>query len=97
MTWWHGMALVLGRGLREQLRSKTFKIVTALMLLLSIGAVLVPKLVTAGPTTYTLATVGPAPAELTASLDAAARATGTPDDIRRSDRRRRGQVRGPAR
>ena len=75
MTWWHGMVLVLGRGLREQLRSKTFKIVTALMLLLSIGAVLVPKLVTAGPTTYTLATVGPAPAPLTTSLDAAARAT----------------------
>src|SRR6478672_7992172 len=76
MTWWHGMALVLGRGLREQLRSKTFKIVTSLMLLLSIGAVLVPKLVTAGPTTYTLATVGPAPAALTTSLDAAAKATG---------------------
>ncbi len=76
MTWWHGMALVLGRGLREQLRSRTFKIVTALMLLLSLGAVIVPKLVTAGPTTYTLATVGPAPAALTTSLDAAAKATG---------------------
>lgn len=74
MTWWHGTALVLGRGLREQLRSRTFKIVTALMLLLSIGAVVVPRLVTGGPTTYTLATVGPAPAQLTASLDVAAKA-----------------------
>jgi len=75
MTWWHGMVLVLGRGLREQLRSRTFKIVTALMLLLSIGAVLVPRLIAGGPTTYTLVTVGPAPAQLTTSLDAAAKAT----------------------
>lgn len=75
MTWWHGMSLVLGRGLREQLRSRTFKIVTGLMLLLSIGAVLVPRLIAGGPTTYTLVTVGPAPAQLATSLDAAAKAT----------------------
>ncbi|WP_330473770.1 ABC transporter permease [Terrabacter sp. C0L_2] len=73
MTWWHGTSLVLGRGLREQLRSKTFKIVTGVLLLLSIGAVVVPRLVTGGPTTYTLATVGRAPVALTTALGAAAR------------------------
>ena len=74
MTWWQGMALVFGRGLREQVHSKTFKIVTSLLLVLSIGVVVVPQLVGGGPTTYTLVTVGTAPAELSTALDAAARA-----------------------
>ena len=73
MSWWQGMGLVYGRGLREQLRSRTFKIVTAVLLLLSIAAVVIPKLVAGGPTTYTLATVGPAPAPVTTTVGAAAR------------------------
>lgn len=76
MSWWHGMGLVYGRGLREQLRSRTFKLVTGLLLLLSIGAVVVPRLISTGPTTYTLATVGPAPAALTTSVTATAQAGG---------------------
>ncbi|WP_374969683.1 ABC transporter permease [Terrabacter sp. BE26] len=73
MSWWQGMGLVYGRGLREQLRSRTFKIVTVVLLLLSTGAVVVPKLVAGGPTTYTLATVGRAPVSVTTTVDAAAR------------------------
>jgi len=73
MSWWHGTALVYGRGLREQLRSRTFKVVTLLLLALSIAAVVVPKLIAGGPTTYTLATVGRAPAALSTTVSAAAR------------------------
>lgn len=76
MSWWHGTALVYGRGLREQLRSRTVRIVTLLLLLLSVGAVVVPKLISSGPTTYTLATVGPAPVALTTTVTASARAGG---------------------
>lgn len=74
MTWWQGTALVLERGLREQVRSKWFRIVTALLLLVSLGVVIVPQLTGGGPTTYTLATVGAPPGELRNALDAAGRA-----------------------
>ncbi|MEW1953034.1 ABC transporter permease [Terrabacter sp. NPDC080008] len=76
MSWRHGMGLVYGRSLREQLRSRTFKIVTTLLLLLSVAAVVVPRLISSGPTTYTLVTVGRAPVTLTTSVTAAARAGG---------------------
>jgi ABC-2 type transport system permease protein len=71
-TWWRGTLLVLERGLVDQLRSKAFKIVTAVLLLVSVGAVVVPQFVGGGGTTYTLATVGAASPELTSLLDASA-------------------------
>jgi ABC-2 type transport system permease protein len=71
-AWWSGTRLVWQRGLAENVRSRTFKIVTPLMLVLSAAAVLLPQLLTGGPTTYTLATVGKPPAALVATLDAAA-------------------------
>jgi ABC-2 type transport system permease protein len=74
-AWWSGTVLVLERSLREQVHSKTFRIVTALLVLVSIGLVTIPQLTGGGPTTYTLATVGRAPAELTSAVDAAARAS----------------------
>jgi ABC-2 type transport system permease protein len=63
---------VAERGILENVRSRTFKVVTALLLAVSIGAVVVPSLIDSGGTTYTLATVGAAPAELGTAIDAAA-------------------------
>lgn len=73
-TWWQGTALVLERSLREQVRSKWFRIVTALLLLAALAVVIVPQLTGGGPPTYTLATVGAAPAELRGALAAAGEA-----------------------
>ena len=70
-AWWQGTRLVAERGLVENLRSRSFKVVTGLLLLISIAAVIVPRLLGGGPTTYTLATVGEAPAAVVAALDAA--------------------------
>jgi ABC-2 type transport system permease protein len=70
-TWWKGTRLVFERGLVENLRSKSFKVVTGLLLLLSIAAVTLPQLFRDDTTTYTLATVGDAPADLVATLNAA--------------------------
>jgi ABC-2 type transport system permease protein len=72
-AWWSGTRLVWERGLVESVRSKTFKIVTAALLALSVGAVILPQILAGGTTTYTLATVGPAPAGIVAALDAAQR------------------------
>jgi ABC-2 type transport system permease protein len=76
LTWWHGAALVFRRAFVENLRSKTFRMVTALLLLASAAAVVVPGLVGGGPQTYTLATVGRASTGLVAALDSAGRAGG---------------------
>ena len=75
-TWLKGTRLVFERGLVENLRSKSFKVVTGLLLLLSIAAVTLPQLFGDDTTTYTLATVGEAPADLVATLDAAGDAGG---------------------
>jgi ABC-2 type transport system permease protein len=75
-AWWSGTWLVWERGLVENVRSKTFKIVTAILLALSVAAVVLPQLLAQGTTTYTLATVGPAPAGIVAALDGAQRAGG---------------------
>jgi len=72
-TWWRGTALVAERGLLENVRSRSFKVVTGLMLLLSVAAVTVPQLVGGDRTTYTIATTGKAPAGIVAALDAAGR------------------------
>ncbi len=74
MTWRDGMWLVARRSLVENLHSRTFKVVTGLLLLLSIGAVVVPQLISEDGTTYTLATVGEAPAPLRSALEAAGQA-----------------------
>lgn len=68
--WWRGTRLVAERGLVENLRSRSFKVVTGLLLLLSAAAVVVPQIIDQG-TSYTLATVAVAPANMKAALDAA--------------------------
>jgi ABC-2 type transport system permease protein len=55
----------------EQFRSRSFKLVTGLLLLISVAAVTVPQIVGDDETTYTLATVGKAPAQLAAVLESA--------------------------
>lgn len=70
-TWWRGAAMVAERGLVEDLRSRTFKIVSGLLLLVSIAAIVVPQVLGGESTTYTLATTGKAPAGMVAVLDAA--------------------------
>jgi ABC-2 type transport system permease protein len=70
-AWWAGTRLVFERGLLEKVRSKTFRIVTALLLVVSVGAVVAQSLANE-TTTYTLATVGLASPDVVAGLDAAA-------------------------
>ena len=72
MTWWRGTALVAERSLLETVRSRAYRLITAVLLLASAAAVLVPHLVLDRPTSYTLATVGTAPAPLRVALSAAA-------------------------
>ncbi|WP_447924518.1 ABC transporter permease [Georgenia muralis] len=82
MTWWTGTRLVAGRAIRENLRSRTFKIVTAFLLLLSVAAVLLPQLLGQDERAFTLATAGEVPAGVAATLDAAARAAAIEVDYR---------------
>ena len=73
-AWVQGARLVCERALLENVRSRTFKLVTGLLLALAIAAVTVPQLLRDDGTTYTLATVGAAPAELVEVLEATAAA-----------------------
>ena len=72
MTWLTGTLLVARRTLVENLRSRAFRVVTGLLLVAAAAAVVLPQVLGGGGTTYTLATVGKAPDQLTAALDAAA-------------------------
>jgi ABC-2 type transport system permease protein len=72
-AWWRGTQLVAGRALGQNLRSRSFKVVTGLLLLLSIAVIVVPRLLTNQVPTYTLATIGTADPALVGQLDAAAR------------------------
>ncbi len=69
--WWRGTSLVAERSLVENLRSRSFKFVTGLLLLLSVVGVVAPQVFDDANPTYTLATVGKAPPELVAALDGA--------------------------
>jgi ABC-2 type transport system permease protein len=70
--WWSGTGLVLRRNLLENLRSRTYKVITGVLLLVSIGVVVLPQVFGDEETTYTLATVGPVPADVEALLEGAA-------------------------
>lgn len=72
-VWWKGARLVFSRALVETLRSRSFKLITGVLLLVSLGAVLVPQLLGQETRTYTVATVGEAPRDLVAALRAAGR------------------------
>ena len=70
-TWWRGTRLVAARALTEQLRSRTFKVVTGLLLVMAVAGITVPQLLGEDDTVYTLTTVGEADPELVQALGAA--------------------------
>ncbi len=70
-TWWAGVRLVAGRSIGEGARSKTLRITTAVLLVIGLGVVFVPRLLAGNQPTYTLATVGEPAAALQARMDAA--------------------------
>lgn len=71
MSWWRGTLIVAERTIRENLRSRSFKVLTLFVVALAIGGITVPQLVGDDDPTYELATVAAAPAALRAALDAA--------------------------
>ena len=68
-SWWQGTRLVAERGLVENFRSRSVKLLTGLLLLMSVAAVVVPQILGNEPTTYTLATAGTVTADMKAALD----------------------------
>lgn len=68
--WWRGTWLVTGRSLREQLRSRSFKVVTGLLLVISAAAVVLPQVIGDDDGRHTLATVGEPDPALAALLEA---------------------------
>ena len=70
-SWWEGTRLVAARALLEGFASRSWRVVTALMLAAGIAAVVLPRVLGGGATTYTLATVGKASAPLVGQLTAA--------------------------
>ncbi len=75
-SWWAGMRLVAGRAIAEGWASRSWRVVTALMLLLGLAVVVVPRIIGEQEARYTLATVGGTSPSLAAPLEAAADAGG---------------------
>lgn len=76
LSWWGGTRLVAARAMAEGFASRSWRVVFGLMLLGGVAAVVIPRVLGANPTQYTLATVGPAQPVLVKQLDVAARAGG---------------------
>jgi ABC-2 type transport system permease protein len=74
--WWAGTRQVAGRAIGDGVGSKSWRAITVVMLLLGTAAVVLPRLLAAGPAEYVLATAPGAPAELAADLQAAGTAAG---------------------
>jgi ABC-2 type transport system permease protein len=71
--WWAGTRLVAGRALAESWGSRSWRIVTLVMLLLGVAVIVVPRLIGQETPTYTIATVAEPSAALQARLTEAAR------------------------
>lgn len=71
-SWWSGTRLVAGRAMREGWSSKSWRVVTALMLLAGLAIVVVPRMLGGGTPQYTLAAVGTLSPGVEAGLQAAA-------------------------
>lgn len=74
--WWRGTGLVAKRSLVEGLRSRAVRVTTVILLLVGLGVVFGPRLLAGDAPTYTLATVGDAPAQVEQQLAASGRAAG---------------------
>lgn len=74
--WWPGTLLVAQRSLHEQVRSRVFRLVTGLLLLVSTAAVVLPQLLGGQAPAYTLATVGDADPAVVSVIEAGQEAGG---------------------
>jgi ABC-2 type transport system permease protein len=84
---WNGTRLVAGRAIRDGMASKTWRIVTALMLVIGIGAALLPRLLSGGEPNYVLAAADGTPEAIVEQIAAAAAAGEFTVDVQRvSDR-----------
>ncbi|MDO9484733.1 MAG: ABC transporter permease [Actinomycetota bacterium] len=70
-SWMQGARLVTERALLENIKSRAFKVVTLILLLIALAAVVLPQIFSGSTTTYSLATVGTAPEQLKSALNAA--------------------------
>jgi ABC-2 type transport system permease protein len=68
---WSGVRLVAGRAIAEAWASKSWRIITAVSVLVGMALVVVPRVLADDTTEYTLATVGEAPPALLTALEAA--------------------------
>lgn len=75
-SWWAGTRLVAGRAIGDAVASKSWRVLTVLMLLLGIAFVVVPRVIGGGPTTYTLAAVQGTDPRVAQSLQAAGESGG---------------------
>lgn len=71
---WQGTGLVARRAIAEGVGSRSWRVVTMLVLLLGLAVVVVPRMLGDEPTRYTLASVGDAPGALLSQLQATAAA-----------------------
>ena len=76
-SWWEGTRLVAGRSLADGLRSRTVRISTAVLLLVGLAVVFVPRMLGGDEPSYTLASVGEPSVAVQAQLDAAGEAAGS--------------------
>ncbi len=75
-SWWEGTRLVAGRSLADGVRSRTVRISTAVLLLVGLAVVFVPRMLGGDEPSYTLASVGEPSVAVQAQLDAAGEAAG---------------------
>lgn len=73
--------LVAGREIREQVRGKPLWISTAITLVGVVLAIVLPSTLSAGPTTYDVAVVGPPSATVRAAIEQSAHAAGARAEI----------------
>jgi ABC-2 type transport system permease protein len=74
--WWPGTRLVAGRAIADGAASKSWRVITVLMLLLGTAAVLLPRLLDSGPAQYRLAATPGTPAQIERVLAAAGQSAG---------------------
>lgn len=80
-AWWSGMRLVAGRAIAEALASKSWRVVTVLMLLLGVAFIVVPRLIGDSAPRYTLAVVGASESQVQGAFAPIADAGGFSVDV----------------
>ncbi len=75
-TSWQGVRLVAGRAIADGASSKSWRAVTALMVLAGLALVILPRVISGGPSTYTLAATEQTPPSVLRFLQAAGEQSG---------------------